>query len=86
MQSVAPLGVIPTTYNGSPKEVIAEFYKRDPAGDLDKISPSCCGTPRRSSRRSPNSTRPKPIWPTPNSTSAIATCWPRSTESSPGET
>ena len=37
LESAAPLGVIPSTYNGSPKQVIEEFYKRDPEGNLDRI-------------------------------------------------
>ena len=37
MASVAPLGVFPPSYNASPKETIADFYKRDPNGDLDRI-------------------------------------------------
>ncbi|HEX4148254.1 MAG TPA: HlyD family secretion protein [Pirellulales bacterium] len=37
LESVAPLGVVPSTYNGSPKQLIEEFYKRDPKGDLDRI-------------------------------------------------
>jgi len=37
MASVAPLGVFPPSYNASPKETIADFYKRDPKGNLDRI-------------------------------------------------
>jgi membrane fusion protein, multidrug efflux system len=37
MASVAPLGVFPPSYNASPKETIADFYRRDPNGDLDRI-------------------------------------------------
>ena len=37
LRSAAPLGFVPSSYNATPKEVIAEFYKRDPQGDLDKI-------------------------------------------------
>lgn len=37
MASVAPLGVFPPSYNASPKETIADFYRRDPHGDLDRI-------------------------------------------------
>jgi membrane fusion protein, multidrug efflux system len=37
MASVAPLGVFPPSYNASPKEIIADFYKRDPKADLDRI-------------------------------------------------
>jgi membrane fusion protein, multidrug efflux system len=35
--SAAPLGITPSTYDASPKEVIQEFYKRDPEGNVDRI-------------------------------------------------
>jgi membrane fusion protein, multidrug efflux system len=37
LQSAAPLSVFPSSYNLSPQEVLAEFYKRDPQGDVDRI-------------------------------------------------
>jgi membrane fusion protein (multidrug efflux system) len=37
LQSAAPLGIVPASYDETPKEVIAEFYRRDPSGNLDKI-------------------------------------------------
>jgi len=37
LQSAAPLSIIPSSYNLAPKQVIEEFYKRDPNGDIDKI-------------------------------------------------
>jgi membrane fusion protein (multidrug efflux system) len=37
LQSAAPLGIVPQSYDATPKEVIAEFYKRDPEGNLDRI-------------------------------------------------
>ncbi len=37
LESAAPLGIIPSSYNLTPKEVIEEFYKRDPKGDVDRI-------------------------------------------------
>jgi membrane fusion protein (multidrug efflux system) len=37
LRSIAPLGLFPASYNETPNQVIAEFYKRDPQGDLDKI-------------------------------------------------
>jgi membrane fusion protein (multidrug efflux system) len=37
MQSVAPLGYYPTTWNATPKQAVADFYKQDPKGDLDRI-------------------------------------------------
>src|SRR5262249_5533886 len=36
IQKVAELGV-PITFNRSPKEMIADFYKRDAQGDIDRI-------------------------------------------------
>jgi len=35
--SVAPLGVYPETYVATPKQIIEEFYRRDPEGNLDRI-------------------------------------------------
>ena len=37
LQSAAPLGIIPSSYDATPKQMIAEFYKRDPHGNLDRI-------------------------------------------------
>lgn len=37
MQAAAPLGVMASSYNFTPKQVLEEFYKRDPGGDIDKI-------------------------------------------------
>lgn len=37
LSSAAQLGVVPSSYNLTPKEVVAEFYRRDPGGDIDKI-------------------------------------------------
>jgi len=37
LQIVAPLGIVPSSYNLTPKQVIAEFYAQDPEHDLDKI-------------------------------------------------
>jgi membrane fusion protein, multidrug efflux system len=37
MKGAAQLGVVPSTYNITPKGLIEEFYKRDPNGDLNKI-------------------------------------------------
>jgi membrane fusion protein (multidrug efflux system) len=37
LQSAAKLGVMPSSYKLTPKEVIEEFYKRDPGGDIDRI-------------------------------------------------
>ncbi len=37
LQSAAPLGIVPASYDAGPKEVIADFYKRDPEGNLDRI-------------------------------------------------
>jgi len=37
MQGAAQLGVVSSSYDMTPKDVVAEFYKRDPGGDIDKI-------------------------------------------------
>jgi membrane fusion protein (multidrug efflux system) len=37
MRGVAQLGVIASSYDLKPKQVVEEFYKRDPGGDIDKI-------------------------------------------------
>jgi membrane fusion protein (multidrug efflux system) len=37
VQSAAQLGYFPTTWNATPKEAVAAFYKQDPKGDLDAI-------------------------------------------------
>jgi membrane fusion protein (multidrug efflux system) len=37
LQSAAPLGIFPTSYDLTPKQVLAEFYKRDPQGNVDRI-------------------------------------------------
>jgi membrane fusion protein, multidrug efflux system len=36
-QSAAQLGVLPSSYNLTPKQMLDEFYRRDPTGDLDQI-------------------------------------------------
>ena len=37
LQSAAKLGIVASSYNLTPKEIIEEFYKRDPGGDIDRI-------------------------------------------------
>ncbi len=37
MHGAAQLGVIPSSYNYTPKQVVEEFYRRDPGGDIDRI-------------------------------------------------
>jgi membrane fusion protein (multidrug efflux system) len=37
IQSAAQFGYFPTTWNATPKEAIAAFYKQDPEGNLDRI-------------------------------------------------
>lgn len=37
MESAAQLGVVPSSYDLTPKEVVAEFYRRDPGGDINRI-------------------------------------------------
>jgi membrane fusion protein (multidrug efflux system) len=36
-QSASQLGYFPATWNATPKEAVAAFYKQDPKGDLDAI-------------------------------------------------
>jgi membrane fusion protein (multidrug efflux system) len=37
LQTAAQLGIVPSSYTLSPKQMLDEFYRRDPAGDLDRI-------------------------------------------------
>jgi membrane fusion protein (multidrug efflux system) len=37
MQSASQLGVVASSWDMKPKEVLAEFYRRDPGGDINKI-------------------------------------------------
>jgi membrane fusion protein (multidrug efflux system) len=37
IQGAAQLGVVPSSYDLTPKQVVEEFYKRDPGGDIDRI-------------------------------------------------
>lgn len=37
IQSASQLGVVGSSFNLTPKQTIAEFYRRDPSGDIDKI-------------------------------------------------
>jgi membrane fusion protein (multidrug efflux system) len=37
LQSAAQLGVVPSSWDMTPKETVAEFYRRDPGGDINKI-------------------------------------------------
>ena len=37
LQSAADLGIIPSSYDLSPKAMIAEFIRRDPGGNIDRI-------------------------------------------------
>jgi membrane fusion protein, multidrug efflux system len=37
LASAAPFGVFPSSYSLTPKEALAQFYKRDPSGNLDRI-------------------------------------------------
>ncbi len=37
IQAAAPLGVIQQSYEATPHEMVEEFYKRDPKGDINKI-------------------------------------------------
>ena len=37
LQNAAMLGIVPSSFNQTPKQVIEEFYRRDPGGDEDNI-------------------------------------------------
>jgi membrane fusion protein (multidrug efflux system) len=37
IQSAVQFGYFPTTWNATPKQAIADFYKQDPQGNLDRI-------------------------------------------------
>ncbi len=37
MQSAAQLGVVASSWDFTPREVVAEFYRRDPGGDINRI-------------------------------------------------
>jgi len=37
VQGAAQLGVVPSSYDQTPKQTLDEFYKRDPSGNLDRI-------------------------------------------------
>jgi membrane fusion protein (multidrug efflux system) len=37
IQSVAQFGYLPTSWNATPKQAVADFYKQDPEGNLDRI-------------------------------------------------
>jgi membrane fusion protein (multidrug efflux system) len=37
LHSAAQLGIVPSSYTLTPKQMLDEFYRRDPAGDLDRI-------------------------------------------------
>jgi membrane fusion protein (multidrug efflux system) len=37
LQSAAQFGYFPTSWNSTPKQAIADFYKQDPEGNLDRI-------------------------------------------------
>ncbi len=37
MQSASQLGVIASSWDATPKQVVEEFYRRDPGGDINKI-------------------------------------------------
>ena len=37
LQSAAQLGIVPSSYDLTPKQMLDEFYRRDPSGELDRI-------------------------------------------------
>ena len=59
MQSAAQLGYFPTSWNATPKETIAAFYKQDPEGNLDRIYAKILPNAPPSSRPKPSFSRRK---------------------------
>jgi membrane fusion protein (multidrug efflux system) len=37
LSTAAPLGIFPSSYDDTPRQAIAEFYRRDPQGNIDRI-------------------------------------------------
>jgi membrane fusion protein (multidrug efflux system) len=37
LKGAAQVGVVPSSYNFTPQQVVEEFYRRDPTGNIDKI-------------------------------------------------
>src|SRR5262249_14681550 len=37
IQCAAPLGIVPSSYDLTPKKTLEEFYRRDPGGNIDRI-------------------------------------------------
>jgi membrane fusion protein (multidrug efflux system) len=37
IQSAAPLGIVPSSYDLTPKKTLEDFYRRDPGGNIDRI-------------------------------------------------
>jgi membrane fusion protein (multidrug efflux system) len=35
--NAAQLGIVPSSYDLTPKQTLEEFYKRDPGGDINRI-------------------------------------------------
>ena len=62
IESTAELGVI-HSYDQTPKQMVEEFTKRNPQGDVDKIWRSWCPGRRRSSRPRQTSKRRRAISP-----------------------
>ncbi len=43
LQSAAPLGIFPSSYDLMPKQILEEFYKRDPQGNVDRSVAAAVG-------------------------------------------
>ena len=65
-QAAAPLGIVSSSFNLTPKGLLEDFYKSHPQGDIDSILAEIAVTAPPSSWRRPNCTRPKPTWTRPN--------------------
>ena len=55
LHSAAQLGIAPSSYDLTPKQIIEEFYRRDPQGDIDKIYARVMDEPRALSK-------PRLVW------------------------
>lgn len=84
IQSAAALGVV-HSYRQTPKQLLEEFEKLDPQGDIHRHSRGWLRRRRRSSRPRPSPRPPSAISLWPSSTFAIATASRRSTAPSRAE-
>jgi hypothetical protein len=86
LYSAAQLGVVPSSYNLTPKQTLEEFYRRDPSGDLDRIYAALVKTAPSLKQAETNLEQPSAISIKPSSICAIAQSLRRSTVLSPAAT